>query len=75
MQPASRREVPLNGTEGIIRDLVKTQGHHALKSVQEVCSLAFQHSEYNVLCSSHTLEYLKKCFRFSEIRCYKTRRR
>lgn len=35
LQPASRREVPLNGTEGIIRDLVKTQGHHALKSVQE----------------------------------------
>lgn len=35
LQPASRREVPLNGTEGIMRDLVKTQGHHALKSVQE----------------------------------------
>lgn len=35
LQPASSREVPLNGTEGIIRDLVKIQGHHALKSVQE----------------------------------------
>lgn len=35
LQPASYREVPLNGTEGLFRDLVKTQGHHALKSVQE----------------------------------------
>lgn len=38
-QPVSHREVPLNGTDGIIRDLVKTQGHHALKSVQEKLDL------------------------------------
>lgn len=35
LQPASNKEMPLIGTEGLIRDLVKTQGHHALKSVQE----------------------------------------
>lgn len=39
LQPASHREVPLNGTDGIIRDLVKTQGHHALKSVQKELGL------------------------------------
>lgn len=35
LKQASYQEIPLNGTEGLIRDLVKTQGHHALKSVQE----------------------------------------
>lgn len=67
LQPVSHREVPLNGTDGIIRDLVKTQGHHALKSVQEVCSLAFQHSEYNVLCTSCTLVYKKNAFAFQKL--------